>query len=416
MNSNKQTPAIRFKGFTDAWEQSELWTLTTWDKKFNEVEEEKQPRIIKYPYVLADKLNSLEDNGGKVLLLSTGTYVGFTTEEKAGLNLCEGEVVAIPWGGTPNIKYWSGKFVTADNRIATSNDIQKLRNKFIYYWMNNQISNIDKIYRGASIKHPSMNDILSMKIQYPQISEQDKISTTLTNIDSIITLHHRKYEKLQHIKKALLEKMFPKAGANTPEIRFKGFNDAWEQRELQTIYGKIRNAFVGTATPYYVENGNFYLESNNIKDGQINRNTEVFINDEFYLKQKENWLKTGDMVMVQSGHVGHSAVIPHNLNNSAAHALIMFAEPKVQVNPYYLNYQYQTLGFKKAIESITTGNTIKHILSSDMKEFQVLFTCIGEQNKIGEIFMKLDSLINLHQRKHEKLQHIKKALLQNMFV
>ncbi len=85
--------------------------------------------------------------------------------------------------------------------------------------------------------------------------------------------------------------------------------------ELEDIYGSIGNAFVGTATPYYVESGiHFYLESNNIKDGQINHNTEVFINDEFYEKQKDKWLHTGDMVMVQSGHVGHAAVIPEELN------------------------------------------------------------------------------------------------------
>lgn len=163
------------------------------------------------------------------------------------------------------------------------------------------------------------------------------------------------------------------------------------------MYSKIRNAFVGTATPYYVEEGNFYLESNNVKDGQINRNSEIFINDEFYLKQKDNWLHTGDMVMVQSGHVGHAAVIPEKLNNTAAHALIIFSNPKVQVNPYFLNYQYQTSTYKKAIDNITTGNTIKHILSSEMKEFIVSWTSIEEQNKIGDFFQELDNLITLHQ-------------------
>ena len=84
-----------------------------------------------------------------------------------------------------------------------------------------------------------------------------------------------------------------------PELRFKGFLDAWEQRKLENIFGKIRNAFVGTATPYYVENGHFYLESNNVKDGKINRNSEIFINDEFYEKQRDKWLHTHDLVMVQ---------------------------------------------------------------------------------------------------------------------
>lgn len=173
----------------------------------------------------------------------------------------------------------------------------------------------------------------------------------------------------------------------------------WEQRKLSDIYASIGNAFVGTATPYYVESGHFYLESNNIKDGQINHNSEIFINDVFYEKQKDKWLHTGDMVMVQSGHVGHAAVIPEELDNSAAHALIMFRHPKEKIEPYFLNYQYQTNKSKKKIEEITTGNTIKHILASDMQEFVVDITNYDEQKKIGSYFQKLDHLITLHQHK-----------------
>ena len=202
---------------------------------------------------------------------------------------------------------------------------------------------------------------------------------------------------------------------DTPAIRFKGFSDTWEQRKLEDIYGSIGNAFVGTATPYYVESGHFYLESNNIKDGQINHNTEVFINDEFYEKQKDKWLHTGDMVMVQSGHVGHAAVIPEELNNSAAHALIMFRNPKEEIEPYFLNYQYQTLKSKKKIENITTGNTIKHILASEMQQFEVDMPELAEQKKIAEYFSGLDHLITLHQREYEKLHNIKKSMLEKMF-
>ena len=152
-----------------------------------------------------------------------------------------------------------------------------------------------------------------------------------------------------------------------------------------------------------MESGHFYLESNNIKDGQINHNTEVFINDEFYEKQKDKWLHTGDMVMVQSGHVGHAAVIPEELNNSAAHALIMFRNPKEEIEPYFLNYQYQTLKSKKKIENITTGNTIKHILASEMQQFEVDMPEMAEQKKIAEYFRGLDTLITLHQRKKRRI-------------
>ena len=189
----------------------------------------------------------------------------------------------------------------------------------------------------------------------------------------------------------------------------------WEQRKLSDIYQNVGNAFVGTATPYYVENGHFYLESNNIKEGLINHNTEIFINDEFYEKQRDKWLHTGDIVMVQSGHVGHAAVIPEELNNTAAHALIMFRNPKEKIEPYFLNYQYQTLKSKKKIDNITVGNTIKHILASDMQEFVVDFTSYEEQSEIAAYLKKLDNLITLHQRKYDKLVNVKKAMLEKMF-
>ena len=168
-----------------------MWQLTTWDKKFNEVESYKQPRVIKYPYVLADVFNQIEDPNGDVRLLSTGTYVGYTTKEKAGTNLCNGEVVAIPWGGVANVKYYSGFFVTADNRIATSNDKKVLSNRYLHWWMESNIDSIQNTYRGASIQHPSMNDVLSLIIQFPKISEQEQISNKLDKIDELITLHQR---------------------------------------------------------------------------------------------------------------------------------------------------------------------------------------------------------------------------------
>jgi hypothetical protein len=202
-----------------------------------------------------------------------------------------------------------------------------------------------------------------------------------------------------------------------PKRRFKEFesDSDWEETKLRELFQYIGNAFVGTATPYYVESGHFYLESNNIKDGQINHNTEVFINDEFYQKQKNKWLQTGDIVMVQSGHVGHAAVIPENLNNSAAHALIMFRNPSENLESHFLNYQYQTTKAKEKIKTITTGNTIQHILASDMKEYKVYVSNLEEQKRIGNFFQTIDSLITLHQHKLDKLKNLKKSYLAELF-
>ena len=263
------------------------------------------------------------------------------------------------------------------------------------------------------INKTEFSELLTM---VPKLKEQKKIGEYFRNLDHLITLHQRKCNQAEKLKKYMLQKMFPQNGEKNPEIRFDGFTDDWEQRKLADIYGSIGNAFVGTATPYYAEHGHFYLESNNVKDGQINHNAEIFINDEFYEKQKDKWLHTGDMVMVQSGHVGHAAVIPEELDNTAAHALIMFRNPKEEIEPYFLNYEYQTDKAKKQIENITTGNTIKHILASDMQEFVVDIPKYEEQKVIASYFCNLDHLITLHQRKCDELKKIKKFMLQNMFV
>lgn len=202
---------------------------------------------------------------------------------------------------------------------------------------------------------------------------------------------------------------------NTPEIRFQNYEDKWDIEKLINIFATIRNAFVGTATPYYVENGNFYLESNNVKNGKINYNSQIFINDEFYEKQRDKWLKTNDIVMVQSGHVGHTAVIPEELNNTAAHALIVFTDYKKEVNPHFLNYQFQSNGKRKKLDLISTGNTIKHILASEMKDFKMDFPTFEEQTAIGNLFCTLDDLLSSYKDNLANYQSFKATMLSKMF-
>ena len=197
-----------------------------------------------------------------------------------------------------------------------------------------------------------------------------------------------------------------KKQSNTPKIRFHNYKELWECDDLKNIFGTIRNAFVGTATPYYVEKGHFYLESNNVKNGKINYNSQIFINDEFYEKQRDKWLKTNDIVMVQSGHVGHTAVIPKELNNTAAHALI---------NPHFLNYQFQSSSKRKKLDLISTGNTIKHILASEMKSFKMDFPTVEEQSAIGSLFRTLDALLTSYKDNLANYQSLKATMLSKMF-
>lgn len=422
----KKKPEIRFEGFTDDWEQRKLKdilvnlqnnTLSRVDLS-NEAGVAKNVHygdvLIKFGEVLdvnKETLPMISDESVlmkyKASFLQNGDVIVADTAEDSTVGKCseiDGLLDEVVLSGLHTIPY---------------RPIEKFASGYLGYYLNSSVyhNQLIPLMQGIKVTSISKSAMQDTDIVYPKsVEEQGKIGDYFRSLDRLITLHQRKYKKLKNVKKSMLEKMFPSKGCKVPEIRFSGFTDDWEQRKLKDVYGSIGNAFVGTATPYYVEHGHFYLESNNIKDGKINHNSEIFINDEFYEKQKEKWLHTGDIVMVQSGHVGHAAVIPEELDNTAAHALIMFKNPKEKIEPYFLNYEYQTDKAKKKIENITTGNTIKHILASDMQEFEVDLPKCKEQKVIASYFCKLDHLITLHQRKVKILKFIKKLLLEKMLV
>ena len=387
MSDKKRVPKLRFPGFTEPWEQ----------RKFSDVGSVAMCKRI---------FKEQTSDEGEVPFYKIGTFGGipdafisrklFDEYKTKYPYPNKGDILISASGSIGRTVEFTGKDeYFQDSNIVWLKHGDEIDNSFLKILY----SVVEWSCEGSTIKRLYNDNFLKTNFMLPKIDEQIKLGAYFSSLDHLITLHQRKLEHVKKMKKSMLQKMFPKKNQLYPEVRFPGFTDAWEQRKLEDIYGSIGNAFVGTATPYYVESGHFYLESNNIKDGQINHNTEVFINDEFYEKQKDKWLHTGDMVMVQSGHVGHAAVIPEELNNSAAHALIMFRNPKKEIEPYFLNYQYQTLKSKKKIENITTGNTIKHILASEMQQFEVDMPELAEQKKIAEYFSGLDHLITLHQRK-----------------
>ena len=331
----------------------------------------------------------------------------------------DGEYILIAEDGANDLQNYPVHYV--NGRIWVNNHAHVLQGKtgiadtkFLSYAFS-QID-ISSLLVGGGRAKLNADVLMKLDLLLPEHKEQEKLGNYFSHIDSLIPLHQRKLDQLKKLKKYFLQNMFPAKGEKVPRIRLKGYTDEWKECKLKDIYGNIGNAFVGTATPYYTSNGHFYLESNNVKDGQINREIEVFINDEFYEKQKDKWLHTGDIVMVQSGHVGHTAVIPSELDKTAAHALIMFRQPKIKVDPYFLNYQFQTDKSKKSFNSITVGNTIEHILASSMKEYIVDMPSYIEQQSISHYFKEIDCLINFQQRKLGELQSLKKYMLQNMFI
>ena len=410
---NTNVPAIRFKGFDDDWEQRKFSELVT-------IERGGSPRPI-------DKFITNDENGLNWVKIGDapeqGNYITQTAEKIRPEGLSKTREVHPGDLILSNSMSFGRPYIMAidgcihDGWLAIRDTKKNFDLKFLCTLLgtDGMLNQYKAMAAGSTVNNLNKELVGGTSVAFPMMKEQIKIGDYFTTIDHLITLHQRKLEKIKIMRKSMLEKIFPQNDKNSPKIRFDGYTDDWEQRKLGDIYGSIGNAFVGTATPYYAEQGHFYLESNNVKDGQINHNSEVFINDEFYEKQKDKWLHTGDMVMVQSGHVGHAAVIPEELDNTAAHALIMFRNPKEEIEPYFLNYEYQTDKSKKKIENITTGNTIKHILASDMQEFIVDVPKYEEQKVIAGYFRNIDYLITLHQRKLEKLKKAKKSMLEQMF-
>lgn len=365
-----EKPTIRFKGYTEDWEQRKLGDniveyteKTTENNQYPVLTSSRKGIFFQTDYYDGNQIASADNTGYNIVPYGYFTYRHMSDDEIFHFNIND-----IAENGIVSTLY--PVFTTDEN----------LDSRYLQYQLNygREFSRYAILQKqGGSRTYMYLNKLRNLYLTVPTaIEEQKKISEYFTNLDHLITLHQR------------ISLYF-----------FKINTFVWEQRKLGDIYGSIGNAFVGTATPYYAEQGHFYLESNNVKDGQINHNSEIFINDEFYEKQKDKWLHTGDMVMVQSGHVGHAAVIPEELDNTAAHALIMFRNPKEKIEPYFLNYEYQTDKAKKKIENITTGNTIKHILASDMQEFVVDVPKYEEQKVIAGYFCNIDHLITLHQRK-----------------
>ena len=203
---------------------------------------------------------------------------------------------------------------------------------------------------------------------------------------------------------------------SAPKLRFKEFGGDWSLNPLKKFFPKIRNGFVGVATPYYVENGIKYLQGKNIKDGKIDPTGLIHISEEFHLKKNNSRLRINDILMVQSGHVGECAVVEKEYDNANCHALIVLSPHDVpQINSHFVkDYFYTPIG-KKIINQVKTGNTIEHVLASEVKEISISFPSKEEQTKIASFLSSVDQKISQLTQKHELLSQYKQGMMQKLF-
>ena len=254
---------------------------------------------------------------------------------------------------------------------------------------------------------PSYNarDVEAMEIMLPKIPEQKQIGQYFQHLDNLITLHQRKYDKLVNVKKAMLEKMFPKDGVDVPEIRFKGFTEAWEQRKLGSLAifnpkAELPNVFE------YVD-----LESV-VGTEMLSHRTE-----------SKRTAPSRAQRLAQTGDLFYQTVRPYQKNNflfEKSDKYYVFSTGYAQMRPVvdglFLLCIVQSNGFMKVVLDNCTGTSYPAIKSNDLAEIEV-YSPINpkEQEYIGKLFKGIDNLITLHQRKYDKLVNVKKAMLEKMF-
>ncbi|MEC5205512.1 type I restriction enzyme S subunit [Vogesella perlucida] len=274
--------------------------------------------------------------------------------------------------------------------------------------------NLEGLRDGKMISFKQFSELM---LPVPKNAEQQKIADCLSSVDELIDTQAQKVEALKAHKKGLMQQLFPREGETQPRLRFPEFQNIgeWEERHLDDYFDPIRNGFVGTATPYYTtSNGIRYLQGRNIKQGRIEADNLIFITSEFHNRQRKSHLKTGDILMVQSGHVGECAVVGPDFAGSNCHALVILTPKRKLSSDFFVHYFYSPIG-KIAIFQITTGNTIKHILASELKTLSVLVPELSEQQHIASCLSSLDALISSETQKLEAFKTHKKGLMQQLF-
>ena len=267
---------------------------------------------------------------------------------------------------------------------------------------------LSSLAQGKSVVHLHNADIQSVSAKFPTKREQEKIHLLFGKIDTLITLHQRKYEKLVNIKKSMLDKMFPKNGASVPEIRFKGFTDPWEQRKVGTLIEDYTEKTV-TQNQYPVltssQQQGIVLQEDYFADRQVTTDNNVG----YYVLPKGYFTYRSR---------SDTDVFVFNRNNIVDKGIISYYYPVFAPKSCDSNFLLRRLnhGIKKQLSMAAEGTGQKVLAHAKFKNMVVDVPSQSEQEKIGTILEELDTLITLHQRKLEKLQNIKKSCLEKMFV
>ena len=281
---------------------------------------------------------------------------------------------------------------------------------------------------GARSDRFSISDSIffEMPIQCPVLEEQELIASFFDHLDSLITLHQRKYDKLCVLKKSMLDKMFPKGGSLYPEIRFAGFTDPWEQRKLGEELGFLRNNTLSRAelsdsegTVFDIHYGDVLIKYGSVLDAE-KVDVPRIANDAVANRQTCDCLQDGDVIIADTAEdsaVGKCTELCNSAGKKVFSGLhTMPLRPMRKYASGYLGHYLNSPAFHDQLLPLMQGIKVISVSRSAIEDMTMSVPSVAEQASIGAFFDCLDSLITLHQRKLELLRNIKKSMLDKMFV
>ena len=415
MTKKSDAPAIRFKGFSDAWEQRKLGELVDRVVRKNTNNESTLPLTISAQYGLVDQITYFNN---RVASRDVSNYYLVLNGEFAyNKSTSDG----YPFGAVKRLDLYEKGVLSTLYIVFAPKKEQQIDSDYLTVffdtdrWHKGVAERAAEGARNHGLLNISAEDFFDIDLSVPKdIVEQKQIGAFIRQLDNLITLHQRKFEKLTNVKKSMLEKMFPQNGSSYPEIRFKGFTDPWEQRKAIDIAD--------------------YSKGNGYSKGDLtDAGTPIILYGRLYTKYQFAISEVDTFAVPRNGAVysqGNEVIVPASGETAEDIARASAVEksgvllggdlnilrPFDFINPLFLALAISNGEPQKELAKKAQGKSVVHIHNTDIQEVTIAYPSRTEQDRIVSVFRQLDNLITLHQRELEKLQNIKKSMLEKMFV
>ena len=414
MTKKSDAPAIRFKGFSDAWEQRKLedYLTVSAEKNTGNIYGRSDVLSVSGDYGI---VNQIEFQGRSFAGASVSNYgvvqTGDVVYTKSPLN-------SNPYG---IIKTNKGKPGIVSTLYAVYHPKENAFSDFIQVYfeqharMNNYMHPL--VNKGAkNDMKVSAENALKGPVCFPSRIEQESISAFFSVLDNLITLHQRKFEKLTNVKKSMLEKMFPQNGSSYPEIRFKGFTDPWEQRKLSEMCGTFEYGLNAAAKEF--DGNNKYIRITDIDDASREFLLSDLSSPDICLDGMSKYLlSSGDIVFARTGaSVGKTYIYRENDGIVYFAGFLIRAKVNQDNDAEFVFQSTLSPSYEKYIHITSQRSGQPGVNAQEYGEYDLFAPSKEEQQRIGHFLRGIDNLITLHQRELEKLQNIKKSMLEKMFV